>query len=38
VVATTDTPLVPGTYYYVLRATAGSWLSLTSNQASILLV
>ncbi len=35
---TTDTPLVPGTYYYVLRSYVGNWLSATSNQVSILLI
>jgi len=35
---TTDTPLVPGTYYYVLKAVAGSWLSVNSNQVSVILI
>src|SRR5262245_31205195 len=33
-----DTPLVPGTYYYVLKTYFGSWTSVNSNQASCLAV
>ena len=29
-----DLPLVPGTYYYVLKTYFGSWTSVNSNQAS----
>lgn len=32
----TDLPLVPGTYYYVLRTYYGSWTSVNSNQVSVL--
>jgi hypothetical protein len=35
---TTDSPLVPGTYYYVLRSSAASWLSAASNQVSVVLL
>ena len=31
-----DLPLVPGTYYYVLRTYFGSWTSVNSNQDSVL--
>jgi hypothetical protein len=31
-----DVPLVPGTYYYVLKTYFGSWTSANSNQASVL--
>ena len=31
-----DVPLVPGTYYYVLKSYFGSWTSSNSNQASVL--
>ena len=34
VVATTDTPSVSGTYYYVLRSYFQNWTSANSNQAS----
>lgn len=30
-----DLPVVPGTYYYVLRTYFGSWTSVNSNQKSI---
>lgn len=33
-----DTPLVPGTYYYVVRAYFGNWTSTTSNETSILVL
>jgi hypothetical protein len=29
-----DLPIVPGTYYYVLKTYFGSWTSVNSNQAS----
>jgi hypothetical protein len=35
---TSDTPLVPGRYYYVIRAYAGEWLSAPSNEVSVLLL
>ncbi len=31
-----DLPLLPGTYYYVLRTYYGSWTSVNSNEASVL--
>jgi hypothetical protein len=31
-----DVPLVPGTYYYVLRTYYGSWTSANSNEDSVL--
>ena len=31
-----DLPLVPGTYYYVLRTYYGSWTSVNSNEDSVL--
>jgi hypothetical protein len=31
----TDLPLVPGTYYYVVRTYFGSWTSANSNQDSV---
>ena len=31
-----DLPLVPGTYYYVLRTYYGPWTSVNSNQDSVL--
>lgn len=31
----TDLPLVPGTYYYVLRSYFGPWTSVNSNQDSV---
>jgi hypothetical protein len=34
--AYTDLPLVPGTYYYVLRTYYGSWTSVNSNEDSAL--
>jgi hypothetical protein len=30
-----DLPLLPGTYYYVLRTYYGGWTSVTSNQDSV---
>ena len=30
-----DLPIVPGTYYYVLRSYYGSWTSVNSNQKSV---
>lgn len=30
-----DLPVVPGTYYYVLRSYYGSWTSVNSNQRSV---
>jgi hypothetical protein len=34
----TDLPLVPGTYYYVVRSYYGSWTSVNSNQDSVFAV
>ena len=34
----TDLPLVPGTYYYVVRAYFGSWTSVNSNEDSVFAV
>ena len=34
--AYTDLPLVPGTYYYVLRTYYGPWTSVNSNQKQLL--
>jgi hypothetical protein len=31
-----DTPLVPGTYYYVVRTSFGNWTSAASNEVSVL--
>ena len=36
--STTNSPVVPGRYYYVVRAFAGQWLSPPSNEASVLLL
>lgn len=33
-----DLPLVPGTYYYVLRTYYGPWTSVDSNQESVLVL
>jgi hypothetical protein len=30
-----DLPLVPGTYYYVVRTSFASWTSVNSNQRSV---
>ena len=35
---TTDTPLVPGTYYYVVRVYVGGWSSAASNEVSATLL
>jgi hypothetical protein len=34
----TDLPLVPGTYFYVVRSYYGSWTSVNSNQDSVFAV
>lgn len=36
--STTDTPLVPGAYFYVLRTYAGGWTSLPSNEVAVLVL
>jgi hypothetical protein len=36
--STTNSPLIPGRYYYVVRAFAAQWLSPPSNEVSILLL
>jgi hypothetical protein len=36
--AYTDLPLVPGTYYYVVRSYFGSWTSANSNEASVVVL
>ncbi len=36
--STTDTPIVPAQYYYVIRAYAGQWLSPASNEVSVLVL
>lgn len=36
--STTDTPLVPGTYYYVVRVYVGGWSSAASNEVSATLL
>lgn len=33
-----DTPLLPGTYYYVVRSFAGGWTSPATNEVSVLLL
>jgi hypothetical protein len=35
---TTSTPVVPGRYYFVLRAFVGSWLSVASNEVTAFLI
>ena len=36
--STTNTALIPGTYYYVLRSFTSVWQSTTSNEISVLLL
>jgi hypothetical protein len=35
---TTNSPALPGTYYYILRSYAANWLSAPSNQVSVFLL
>lgn len=36
--STTNTPIVPGTYYFIVRSYIGNWTSVASNEVSVLLL